>query len=534
VRLLALQRQAGNRAAAGLLAGRLPVQRCGPVPCDCGPAERAAAEADPAPAVQRLHQDFYITGKLAEPKTDRFHFDRASAVLDAGEVNKAAAYDGKTVSELRLRATVSEDEDPQLATDRIVAVEQALLQVSNTGPAQRDAKPLAGRGNKDYRLVRRVMVFDTTVPPTGPDCSQGAQVPCPAPNPFTVARDRAGELIKQALAALAELDAGPARQAMETYFRGAENVEGVTAALTEIAAQLPRYDKEIAKGSDAKGGFRCYNECDPVVADNEGLGPDAIITVGPRFLTSADTERLALTILHEASHGAPGLKTDDHAYEWQRLLPFLGLEKAVKNADSYAGLVGAIIGRPIGNTVGPDQYAGISEVDERGTTEMLGWLEQYVVSTRQEIGGLHRSMNTAIRAVRWQTGQYRNQTFAAVGAAFPEAARVVADPATPPTADHVATVAGCYDRLSRLHGGIANRKLTLTAAADDQVAWEQGATSPGAGIQLPASFFGKSGLDRLHLLLDAMLAASGAIEPGRRAGYRQLILARGALTGSPG
>ncbi len=534
--VLGVQRRAGNRAA-GLLAGRLSVQRCGPVPCDCGPAEREAAEASQvagvAGPVQRLHQDFFITGKLVEPKTDRFQFDRGSAVLDHDEVAKAAAYADLQVSQLRLRATVSEDEDPGLVADRIAAVEQALLGVApGTGPAQRDPQPNAGRGNKNYRLVRRVVVTDTQAAPTGPDCSKGPHVPCPEPNPFVPARARAGELIKQAVQALGQLDGG-AGVAMETYFRDRQHAERVVGALTKIAGQLGRYEKEIAKGTNAKGGFKCHNECDSVVVANEGVGADAVLTLGPAFLASQDPDKQALTILHEASHGTPGLETDDHAYEWQRLLPFLSADTAAKNADSYAGLVGAIIGRPVGNTVGPDQYTGISADDERGTTEMLGWLEQYVISTRQEIGSLHWSMANAAKTGKWQSGPYRNQIFPAVGAAFPEASRVVLDPATPPSPDHVSTIGGCYDQLLRLSDGVKDRKLSLTVGVADAVVWEQGTAGPGTRIELPASFFGKSGTVRVELLLDAMLLASPAIAGGRRAGYRQLILARGRTKGRP-
>lgn len=49
-RLLALQRSAGNAAVVQLLARgpSLTVQRCGPIPCDCSPVERAAKEDEMA------------------------------------------------------------------------------------------------------------------------------------------------------------------------------------------------------------------------------------------------------------------------------------------------------------------------------------------------------------------------------------------------------------------------------------------------------------------------------------------------------
>jgi hypothetical protein len=46
--------------------------------------------------------------------------------------------------------------------------------------------------------------------------------------------------------------------------------------------------------------------------------------------------------VHEATHGAPGVDTVDHAYGWQRLFPYLTPEQQENNADSYALLVGVL------------------------------------------------------------------------------------------------------------------------------------------------------------------------------------------------
>jgi Domain of unknown function (DUF4157) len=53
--ILHLQRTAGNAAVVQLLSDGGVIQRCGPTPCDCSPAERAQAEAE-SPAVQRMAQ----------------------------------------------------------------------------------------------------------------------------------------------------------------------------------------------------------------------------------------------------------------------------------------------------------------------------------------------------------------------------------------------------------------------------------------------------------------------------------------------
>src|SRR6516162_6420047 len=61
--LLQLHRSAGNQAVASLVS-RL-IQRCGPVPCSCSPAEREQAEAQNAASssVQRaLPSDLRVKG----------------------------------------------------------------------------------------------------------------------------------------------------------------------------------------------------------------------------------------------------------------------------------------------------------------------------------------------------------------------------------------------------------------------------------------------------------------------------------------
>jgi hypothetical protein len=253
------------------------------------------------------------------------------------------------------------------------------------------------------------------------------------------------------------------------------------------------------------------------------------------FLASNDLDRLALTLVHEASHAAPELVTKDFAYEWQRLVGFLPLEGAVKNADSYAGLIAVIMGRTVGNPVGPDTMAAeISGPERAMAVEMLGWLEHYLIRTRQEVGSLHWSMNNAIDKAQWPKGPYRDEAFPEVGKAFPEAARPAYLPAQlPPSTDQRATVAGIYDRLLELSSGLKHQRLSVTLAVDEQVAWAPGPSRPGADVALPKSFFAKPGPTRVELLLDAMLRAAGTVQPGRIAGYRRLILARGTLQGMP-
>jgi hypothetical protein len=513
------------------------------VPCGCGPAERAEAEAagpNAAPALQRLatvqrvHPDFAIRGKLASARTDRFHFDKDQATLDGDELQKAATYATKRVGDLRLRGITSEEEDPGLAGARIDAVEAALLHViPDTGAAQREPKPEAGVGNRDYRLARRVDVFDLSVPVVQPP--KFPNVPCgPEPNAFTKARDRAGEMIMQALAALNQPDEEPTRSALAKFFHGPEKAAAIADGLKLISGQLQNYAKEIGWGG--KGGYRCHDERDSVVAANEGTGADAYIVVGQKFVTSDKPEKQALTILHESSHGAVGLVTDDLAYEWQRLLPFLPLEQALRNADSYAGLVAMIVGQQVGNPVGPDKISGdIPGPEQARATEILGWIEQYVIRTRQEVGSLHVSMNSARTKQSWMKGVYRDEIFPAVGTAFAEARRAAQIPVTtPPDLDTTALVAGAYDRLSVLRDGLVNQAMTIELSADDEVRWSAGPRGPGTAIHLPRSFFQKSGMAQVTLLLTALLRATGAIEGPRAGGYADLIIGRGGKAGMPG
>ncbi|HKD97594.1 MAG TPA: OmpA family protein [Micromonosporaceae bacterium] len=92
--IAALQRNAGNAAVTQML---LPVQRCGPVPCDCPPEEREANERAMAgaPPVQRLAADAALAqlggaGRVGHPDRTGGHGSGAAAPVAVQRLSEAA------------------------------------------------------------------------------------------------------------------------------------------------------------------------------------------------------------------------------------------------------------------------------------------------------------------------------------------------------------------------------------------------------------------------------------------------------------
>lgn len=78
------------------------------------------------------------------------------------------------------------------------------------------------------------------------------------------------------------------------------------------------------------------------VAEALGKGNSAIIKHNPKYIT--EPQRLEQTVVHEASHAAPAVSTEDVAYAYQRLFKYIkhiGAGKAAEaNADSYGQAYG--------------------------------------------------------------------------------------------------------------------------------------------------------------------------------------------------
>jgi hypothetical protein len=157
--------------------------------------------------------------------------------------------------------------------------------------------------------------------------------------------DQAEKLIDTAVGKLGSISADPSvMKTFRQYFTAAEPsviVDNLRHAKDQIKHYRPHAPPAIQPG----GGHACFdNEASAAYAvqyKNDGLGPEARLYVGVKALTITKGAR-AYNIVHEATHGAPGVDTVDHAYGWQRLFPYLTPDQQENNADSYALLVGVL------------------------------------------------------------------------------------------------------------------------------------------------------------------------------------------------
>jgi hypothetical protein len=119
----------------------------------------------------------------------------------------------------------------------------------------------------------------------------------------------------------------------------------VAANLALARDQIEHYRPHSPPGDvPTGGGHACLDENYPEMNyENQGIGTEARLIVGVKTLKYTKDAR-AYNIIHEATHGAPGLKTIDHAYYWQRLFAHIKPDQQVKNADSYAQLAGILAG----------------------------------------------------------------------------------------------------------------------------------------------------------------------------------------------
>jgi hypothetical protein len=538
----ALQRSAGNGVVTRLLTGPpsarrpsprpAPVQRCGPVPCDCGPEQREAAEAGPAVArsvlppgapVQRVAADFAIRGKFrraaAHPGT--VFFDLGEITPDAAERAKLTALAVPAARPLTLRGTASEEGragvNTALVDQRIDAVSTVLAANGHAGPRTPEPLPAAGAGNIDYRRARSVEVRPTGGASTAPDCSAGsAPNDCgPMPNPFSTGLTRAHAMIAAARGALSGPPDAATSALLTQLFGGVGAAGAVDANLALIDAQLTHM-VPFAPTS----GHRCVNSCDPscgggATAYNTGTGAAAQMTLCPVFLTDPSLDRRAGVLFHEATHATPGLETGDQSYVWQRLITQLPAALALQNADSYTAFV-RLIASPGSITLGPavpDTHAGMSPAEQAQVDRAVAWVQQWVVGTSSELSATYGVAQESIAAGSWTNGYYKD-AMAFIAPAF----GLRSPPALPTRTDCIG-LAGIHDRYEELVRAVS-RPLALAKAPGPRATWSPG---PGTAASFGASFFALSPRNQVVALLRALIAALPTISSAKRASYLAVV-----------
>jgi hypothetical protein len=512
--MLWLQRAAGNRAVVA------QVQRCGTHQCNCSPEEREAAEEP----VQRVAADFRVTGKSPRAATDRrsVYFDFESSAVTAPDDTKFAPLAGTAMTTVTLKGTASEEERrgpgrTGLINDRITAVETPLMAGSpGTGNPTKVADVAAGAGVLDYRNVRRVEILLAGAASTTPVCVPSPDIACgPAPNAFDTGHARALGLLTAARTALASPTVAPALAPLTAFFHGPGNAAAVDSGLEKVQRHMPNMLPAIPLHDPSAGGHRCINSClgADFLAENQGVGPAARMTLGPRYLGDPDATSRGLTLIHEGSHGAAGLTTTDKAYRWQRLIMMLSLSDALANADSYTRLVELIDNPGAASPTPADSTTAIPAAQRAAVTRSLAWLEQWLVQGRLKVRALYGDMHPGgawTASGRWS----RDNTMRHIAAGF----GLTAPPAVP-TVDDKEAVAGIFDRLYALRRAVTGQPFTFEPGPAPS-AWDAG---PGTRVRLSTGFFALSPRGQVERLLTMAVAAAGFIESARKPAYVGLV-----------
>jgi hypothetical protein len=376
--------------------------------------------------------------------------------------------------------------------------------------------------------MRRVEIIPAGGTSSVPDCSAGADIDCgPAPNPFTTAQARAVTLVNNAIGALGT-PSDDTKKLLDKLFGGAPAAT-VAANLALIRTQLDHMKKDIPLHDATAPGHRCINQCEgDVFAYNIGEGSAARMTLGPIFLSSGDVNEQADTLVHEGSHGASGLLTDDHAYRWQRLIVFLDQASALKNADSYALFV-RLIDDPTSLTVGrdtPDTHSSdMSDPETTAADRSLAWLEQWLVQTEAQMNSLYTVINESIPAGDWTNTFYRDNMMTHVAREFGLTA-----PPTAPTEHDKWSVAALHDRCAHMRFAVTGTDINFVKDAAGPTTWQPG---PGAEVKLNPSFFSLSPIDQVQALLDAVVRATSDVSAAMAPHYSAMIRSFSPDYGSP-
>jgi len=532
--ILALQSGAGNRAVAGLLAPT--VQRCGPTPCDCSDDERAEYAAT-HPTAQRAVEtvqrdpDFAIDGKFqdAAAHTNTLYFTRASAAPDATELAKVPALATPTTKPLTLVGSASEEgpavTNASLVAGRLSAVGAALDAAGHDKTVRTvEAKPSAGAGNIDYRQARSVEVHETGTASGILDCSVGdGENDCgPEPNPFSTALDQAHAIIAAAVGKLSAPDAATDDLLTKLF--------GDPSAAPDLIVDYKMIDAHLndMKPFGGGAGHRCVNNCNAdcgggADAFNAGEGGGALMTLCPEYVATADLDERAAVLIHEGSHGTPGLDTEDLSYRWQRLITLLPPGSAKKNADSFTALA-QLLAKPGSITLGPDHPdthdAAMTPDQQHAGDVAVAWLQQWLMGVNNDVSALYGIINESRAATppAWTNSVYEDSM------------REIAPlfglhvPPKVPTIDDQTAIAGIFDRYQRMQGRV-DAQLAISATPGPVTAFV------GTDLHLGTEFFAQDPRHRTETLLRAIIAAEPSIRAGLRDAYFRVVLRLVTLRG---
>jgi hypothetical protein len=501
-----LQRSLGNR----YVQRTCEACRAGGAACAGCEEERSARPA----AIQRA--EFEILGKYAAAHEDplRVFFEKDEATPDDDERKKLKVL-AREPKPLELHGYTSEDEAPDLAERRVVAVDEVLAEREHKGTRTRKPRPEAGRGRLSYRYLRAVEIVLVGEEAATPDCEKiGTVVQCPEPpSPFTEARTKALAALEQTAGELGkrELEPGVAATVERVFGPPAETI-------APLRDNLGVLQGHVAEMIDSKRHV-CHNTCDPectsAVAYNSGRGAEAVMTLCPVFMTDELNDRVH-ALVHEGSHGALGAR--DYAYSDERRVAYLSQANALANADSYALLVRAVAGLGAAKSPPADvvEGPGANEQATEAFHEALALAEAGLTAAHQVLTGTYATIVRSRPLGKWDNPFYE-KTMPMLKMVFPSTFPTES-PAVPSLREQTALAALC-DRLLQLRLALTEAQTVIVSTEDQAVKWSS-RTTPTVG----PSFVGAPPWRRVLYLLYALFEATGL--PGNRAGkvYMPLVL----------
>jgi outer membrane protein OmpA-like peptidoglycan-associated protein len=503
-----------------------------------GGAAAGVQRAPPAPST-KAGSDFDIVGKPEQSarETTRIHFDKDSDVIDSDEDKKLAAF--KTV-EVTLDAHQSEEEPAGTAGKRAAAVKAALVALGHAASTLHvnivgvDSQ-MDYAGARIVEIVRAGTTAKKSTCPTKPKLSDMA-VACATVGrsaPFHAALKSARGAIKKSRELLKK-DVGKGTPSTATlnvvkqHFAKATNSDKVRDKLDDIDGFL----KNLPAITE------CHNECDPSCGSPAYWDPNRTKMILCAGFDGKDPQDQAGTIMHEATHGVPTVKSEDLGYSSDRIINFLDETHAFKNTDSYTTLVRDLTGlTKFADPVPADVLSGfkkrkiggvdVEEKDLVGKAEALA--EKWCIWAYQDLQFLYGQIRKAIAGSATLSGPDATEVMASLHTHF-----ALTDSTLKPKFSDQGAVAALRDRYHRFGIETFNQALGVKAVSGKNTAWGKSAPAiPGGKFVVPANleigddFWTRSSDEaRARLLIEGLVRASKDATAGKANAYAQFAFDR--------
>ncbi len=461
--------------------------------------------------------DFKVEGLDPNSAGDnsKIRFDMGSTLVPAVELPKIDTNATPADKPLTITGFASEEgtdaQNASLAAQRARNV-ATLLHKKKHKPDKEtiNSKGSAGKGIVEYRKMRVVEIVET--PSKGP-------APSSVPQGGAVAISCGSDIpVSFALAAMTTLTAfaklinpGPKEKAIFAMFFGKNKVEDVRANLLKILSEIVRHSSAFNPASD------CHSES--ADADCVGAGAYCNTNLVPAKMVFCESfvnysaPKKAEYIVHEASHGTPGLMTQDTGYEQERIIKTLSDAEKLNNADSYLLLV-RLLNNPaaVGYSAPVDTIAGTGDKAEIDfANKILAYLEKWVGKSALRMSSVYGEVNNGVlNPAAWKNanpGNYYIETMHLLSSIFGLTDPGTVNPLVPPTKSDKLKVAGIFDRYNHM-AGVTGSGITVEKTAKGTEGW---AKNYGQKVEVLPSFFTKSETDAIRHFIRLMSKSASDI-----------------------